>query len=227
MGAALDTLVITPRPLADYRNMFRLTDAELVAGPILDCPAGASPFGAQVRAMGGTVTSVDPAYTLPRAELADRIWSDLAALRVWADTAIDPADRDDRGTTDALMRWWEPAVDEFLRDYAEDERYVAAALPALPFPDRHFTLSLSSHLLFTYPHLMSFEAHLANVRELVRVTSGEVRVFPLADTTFTPYARLDEVRAVLLDGGVHTETRATDCTFKGAGEMLVCRRSET
>ena len=55
-------VAVTPRPLAAYRDMFMLTDDDLRAGPILDCPAGASPFGAQVRALGGEVVSVDPAW---------------------------------------------------------------------------------------------------------------------------------------------------------------------
>jgi hypothetical protein len=57
-------VVVTPRPPSDYRNMFLLDDG-LLEGPILDCPGGASPFGAQVRARGGIVVSVDPAYRQP------------------------------------------------------------------------------------------------------------------------------------------------------------------
>lgn len=226
MGVALDTLVITPRPLSDYRNMFLLTDEELVGGPILDCPAGSSPFGAQARARGGTVISVDPAYALPRAELAARIRSDLAKLRVWVDANLDMGNWDYLGTPDSLMRWWDLAVDYFLHDYAEDDdRYVAAALPSLPFPDKHFSLTLSSHLLFTYPNFLTFDAHVASVLELIRVTSGEVRVFPLVDTTSTVYPRLDEVRAALLEQGVDSEIRKSDCAYNtGGDQMLACWR---
>jgi len=42
-GRALGELAITSRPLHDYRNMFLLSDAELVAGPILDCPPARLP----------------------------------------------------------------------------------------------------------------------------------------------------------------------------------------
>lgn len=225
MGAALDSLVVTPRPLADYVNMFALTDEELVAGPILDCPAGASPFGAQVRARGGTVVSVDPIYAMPGTELTARIRADLARLRSWAYANQDPSTWDKFGTPDSVMRWWDLAVDYFLHDYAPDERYVAAALPTLPFPDKHFRLSLSSHLMFSYPHLMDFQAHVDNLWELVRVTEGETRIFPLLDTVSTPYARFDELRAALRERGVRTELRKADCAYKDEGEeMLVCTR---
>src|SRR5437588_812656 len=81
------------------------------AGPILDCPGGSSPFGAQVRARGGTVISVDPAYTMAKDELAARIRSDLAKLRVWVDANLDVGNWDYLGNPDALMRWWDLAVD--------------------------------------------------------------------------------------------------------------------
>lgn len=221
---ALDRLVVTPRPLADYRNMFLLTDAELTGGPILDCPAGASPFGAQVRARGGSVLSVDPAYARPRAELVEGIMGDLARLETWLSTNPEYANWAYLGSPGALLRAWELAVDFFLADFEPDgERYVTAALPALPFPDKHFSLTLSSHLLFTYPDFLSFEQHLAALLELVRVTRGEVRVFPLVDSASVRYERLDELRAALLGHDVRTEIRRAACAYNvGGDEMLVC-----
>jgi hypothetical protein len=222
---ALDKLIITPRPLADYRNMFLLTNEELFGGRILDCPAGASPFGAQVRARGGDVVSVDPAYAKPRAELAERIQADLAKLEPWLRANPDQPDWTYLGSPGALLRGFELAVDLFLADYtANGEHYVAAALPALPFPDKHFSLALCSHLLFTYPDFISLEAHLACVHELLRVTSGEVRIFPLVDSASVRYPQLDEVRATLREQGVHTEIRTAACAYNvGGDEMLVCR----
>ncbi len=223
---ALDTLVITPRPLSDYRNMFVLTDDELLAGPILDCPAGASPFGAQVRARGGNVVGVDPTYALPREELVARIGNDLARLDVWVNANVDGADWAYLGSPGALMRAWELAVDFFLTDYQPDgTRYVAASLPSLPFPDNHFTLALSSHLLFSYPDFLSFELHVASLLELARVTSGEVRAFPLVDTASVRYPRLDEVRAALDGHGIATEIRQANCAYNvGGDQMLVLGR---
>jgi len=225
LSGAIDKLVVTPRPLSDYRNMFLLTDDELLGGPILDCPSGASPFGAQVRARGGTVVSVDPAYRAGADELAARIGADRAMLRPWLHANLDNVDWAYLGSPDALFRHWELATDFFLADYEPDgERYVAAALPSLPFPDKHFSLTVSSHLLFTYPDLLTFDDHVAGLRELVRVTRGEVRAFPLVDTAAIVYTRLGEVRDALADLSVHTEIRPAACAYtKGGTDMLVCR----
>lgn len=224
MVIAIDKIVITPRALYDYRNMFLLTDDDLVAGPILDCPAGASPFGAQVRARGGTVVSVDLAYDLPLPELTGKIRSDLARLGDWMGMNVDMINWHYLGSPDALMSQWELAVDYFLADYANDgDRYLTATLPTLPFPDKHFSLVLSSHLLFTFPQYLSYETHLASLLELVRVSAGEARVFPLVDTTNTVYPRLDDLRADLLERGVHTEIRTAACSYnKGADQLLAC-----
>ena len=227
MATAIDKIVITPRALYDYRNMFLLTEDELIAGPILDCPAGASPFGAQVRARGGTVVSVDMAYELPRPELADKIRADLARLRGWIDANLDVGDWSYLGSPDSLMSQWEVAVDYFLADYANDgSRYRAATLPSLPFPDKHFRLVVSSHLLFTFPNFLTFDMHVDYLLELVRVSAGEVRVFPLMDSAGEFYPRLDDLRAVLLDSGVHTEIRKAACAYnKGGDLMLACWRA--
>lgn len=226
MVTAIDKIVITPRTLYDYRNMFLLTDDDLVAGPILDCPAGASPFGAQVRARGGTAVSADLAYQLPRPELEAKIRSDLANLWAWVDANLDVADWSYLGSPDSLMAQWEVAVDLFLADYANDGvRYLTVTLPTLPFPDKHFSLVVSSHGLFTFPQFLTFETHLDSLRELVRVSAGEARVFPLADTTATIYPRLGELRDALLADGIRSEVRKAACAYnKGCDQMLACWR---
>jgi len=69
----------------------------------------------------------------------------------------------------------------FLADYSSekrDERYIAAALPVLPFEDHSFDLALCSHFLFLYTEQLSEEFHLEAIREMCRV-ADEVRIFPL------------------------------------------------
>lgn len=228
-GPALGKLIVTPRPLFDYRNMFLLTDEELRAGPILDCPAGASPFAAQVRARGGQAVSVDPIYG-PRPEVEARVAADLARVHSWLTAGPVGLDWSYLGSADAMLRAFEVSADFFLADYAEESpHYVAAGLPALPFADREFRLTLSSHLLFTYPEYVTYAEHVAFLLEMVRVTAGEVRVCPVADPAGAPYPRLGEVREELAAHGVTTELRPARSAYsKGGDDILVCRRtSET
>jgi len=221
-------LAITPRALAEYRDMFLLTDDELTAGRILDCPGGASPFGAQVRARGGTVVSVDPYYELAPAALMRLVRDDLARTYAWTATQHDTVDWSYLGNPDSLRRSFEVAADLFAVDYAPDgERYVPARLPDLPFPDGHFRLALCSHLLFCYPEYLTFDEHLAGLLELDRVTAGEVRVYPLVDSMGTVYPRLDDVRAALADRGIRTEIRTANGSWHpGGDQLLACWKSE-
>lgn len=220
-------VAVTPRPLPAYRDMFLLDDHELLAGPILDCPAGASPFAAQVRARGGEVVSVDPAYAAP-VELVARARADVARIVAWQRTHPDGFDWTYLGSPDAMGELWAAAVAEFAADFAIDStRYVAAALPRLPFRDNQFALTVSGFLLFVYPDLLDLDDHRDALLELARVTRGEVRVFPLHDTTGEPYTRLADLRRALRERGVATEIRATDCSYApqpGSDRMLVCRR---
>jgi hypothetical protein len=224
-GPALGELIVTPRPLFDYRRMFLLTDDDLVAGPILDCPAGASPFGAQVRARGGTVVGVDPVYGA-REEIAARIAAALAHIHEWLLTDPPGLDWDFLGSPDAIIRAFEVSADFFLSDYAQGSpHYVNASLPSLPFADGEFRLTVSSHLLFTYPNYVSFEQHADYLVEMARVTSGEVRVCPVADSAGVRYPRLDDLRTELAGRGVRTELRRARSAYGAGGDdILVCTR---
>jgi hypothetical protein len=218
-------VAVTSRALADYRQMFLLSDDELRAGPILDCPAGTSPFGAQARARGGTVVSVDPAYEQDREELLNRSRSDIQRATAWVTANPQLVDWEHVGTPDAMRRAYELALDLFAADFALDgDRYVAAALPRLPFTDDSFRLALSSHLLFVYPQHLDLDAHEAAIQELVRVTHGEVRIYPLVDTLAQPYPHLDALLERLAQHGIVSELRRAECAWQpGGNRQLVCR----
>ena len=95
-------------------------------------------------------------------------------------------------------------------------------LPGLPFDDHAFALVLSSHLLFVYPDPFDAAAHLAAVIELARVASGEVRIFPLVDTTTALWPGLDALRRDLAAHGHASEVRSVPYEFiRGGVAMLV------
>jgi hypothetical protein len=209
----LGDIIVTARPFDEYAAMFDLHDADLLAGPVLDCPAGASGFAHGARALGADVTAVDPVYDAPHGDLIDRARRDTAFGNRYVRENPDTYAWDFFIDVDDHLTRRLGAVDAFDADRrAHADRYVAGALPAL----------LSSHLLFVYPDHFDTAAHLAGVRELARVCSGEVRMFPLVDTTTAPWPHLDQLRRDLERAGHGSEVRPVPYEFiRGGSEMLV------
>ena len=52
-------------------------------------------------------------------------------------------------------------------------------LPSLPFPDEHFDLTLVSYLLFVYEDQLDYDFHKQSLLEIMRVTRGEARLYPI------------------------------------------------
>ena len=106
---------------------------------------------------------------------------------------------------------------------AHPERYVVGSLPALPFDDGQFDLVLSSHFLFTYADRLDSEFHQRALVELLRVCSGEVRVFPLLDHGGHALGpMIEELLGRLRRGGTTAEVRPVAYEFqRGGNQMLV------
>ncbi|MFK0194058.1 class I SAM-dependent methyltransferase [Kitasatospora sp. NPDC090308] len=216
-------VLVTSRPLDEYCACFGLTRVELarLPGPVLDCPGGAAALAAEARALGCEVVAADPGYALGPHRLAalaaDGRATMAAAIR-----------RDPRSHLPALrrpekyLRSWDRARRLFTADAtAHPDRYVAAALPRLPFADGTFALTLSSYLLFAYPAVFGPVEQLRALRELVRVTApdGEVRVFPLYDERGRRCPHLTELRAALRHHRIASRVLRTGAT----GRVLVLR----
>ncbi len=74
--SGIGQMLVSSRSLAECRAMFALTKQDL-AGSMLDCPAGAASFTAEVNAAGGDATACDPIYAAHSAgELATRSWEE-------------------------------------------------------------------------------------------------------------------------------------------------------
>lgn len=107
-------------------------------------------------------------------------------------------------------------------------RYVAGALPRVPFGSNSFPLVLSANFLFLYSDRLGFEFYARALRELARVSADEVRVFPLAalDADRSPHLR--GVVAALREDGLAVESVPVHYEFQpGATEMLVLSGCES
>ena len=198
---------------------------------LLDCPGGPGSLPALLRSHGLDVTAVDPLYALPPAELRQRALADLEHTM-----AIQAASEELRPDFDlqACRQEHLQTLELFLADReAHPECYRAGALPELPFPDGHFDLVLSGHLLFAYAPcrdggLMAGEGldlawHRLALAELCRVSCREVRLYP-AHTVDRVVRRHPYAEALLADlpagwRGRFME-RSYDQGFKGCLEGL-------
>jgi hypothetical protein len=225
VARGLGDIIVSSRPYDEYRAMFGLTDAEILAGLVLDCPGGAGSFAAEVRDRGGRAVCADPAYTTPPEELVEGAKAGFERGLRYLDENRDSYVWTFFRDVDDLVARRGAALDRFAEDFrGPDERYVAAALPALPFPDGAFRLALSGYLLFAYPDHLDDAEHEAGLRELLRVAREEVRLYPLIDTAYARHPRIDTLRRMVEAEGVGTEVRRVDYGFqRGASEVLILR----
>src|SRR4051812_39874178 len=171
-------MLVSSRSYDEYAAMFALS-AEDLSGTVLDCSAGAASFVTVAASRGVRAYAIDPAYALPRGDLANSVHEDLARGSSIADAHPDRFVWDWFGSREARGAMRKAAGARFLSDIAtRPQRYVAAELPRLPLRDDGVDLVLCSHLLFTWADVLGLDWHLAAALELVRVAGREVRVFP-------------------------------------------------
>jgi hypothetical protein len=227
----IDRVAFIGRTYDEYVRIFGLDDSLLRQGRILDCPAGAASFAAEADRSGSDVVACDILYDLPPDELIakgerdiklihDKV-GEVSHLYVWDYYR----DRED------LVALRTKALTQFAEDLKggiAQGRYVKASLPRLPFADDAFSVVLSGHFLFLYGDMLDLAFHKACLMELVRVSSGEVRIFPLCGLDAKPYRHLEEILAFLDSQGVNTEIRKVPFEFqRGANRMMSLRRRQT
>ncbi|GAA0676986.1 hypothetical protein ACFQDG_05260 [Natronoarchaeum mannanilyticum] len=211
------------RTFEEYRDMFDLDPGDIDGRAILDCPAGVASFVAEARDRGASAVGVDPVFERAPEGLARECRSDFRATADQIREKPELFDWEYYGTVENRVGYLKDAHERFLRDFsANGDRYVPATLPNLPFADDAFSLTLSANFLFLYSDRLDYEFHLDALRELCRVTSEELRVFPLAGLDTEPYDQLDDVIAALRDEGYDAEIRGVSYEFQeGVSDMLV------
>lgn len=210
------------RTFTEYRRMFALDVEDLGGRSVLDCPGGPGSFAAVASEVGAAVTAVDPMYGPPASALGEEcaaaVRRSLGQLREKRDLFVWSF----YGDVETRGRFLRAAAERFLADYAlHSGRYVAAALPDLPFASNAFDLVLSGNFLFLYDDRLSREFHVRALGELARVAGDEVRVFTLASLDRERSALVDPVAEDLRAQGLGVERREVPYEFQpGATEML-------
>ena len=218
----LDGIVPWGRTADEYEAFFALHQVDADAR-ILDCGGGPSSFAAEWAARGRRVVAVDPIYKFEDREIRARFDATCEPMRAGMLNARQRFVWDFYRSPEAVVERRRRALDLFLADRALGTgRYVAAALPDLPFGGRTFDLVLCSHLLFLYSADLNAEMHVASIREMLRVGS-EVRIFPLLDLHGRPSSHVEPTLAALRH---RTKAQLVDVAFefqRGARQMLRVR----
>jgi hypothetical protein len=206
-------VVLLGRTLEEYAQFFSLDVEALRGKKILDVAGGVSSFTAEARAKGIEVTAFDRIYGADAEEIQKRCEHDLGevaaaigskAVYCW----------DFYKTPEGMRAFRERAYKTFVADYRNRPGwYVAGELPRLPFADREFDLTLVSYLLLVYEEQLSYEFHLDTLRELMRVTRGEIRIYPIVTFEAEPSKYLERLREEPDFEGWNFEVIATGFEF--------------
>jgi len=215
-------ILVTSRSFEEYVAFFDL-DPHHLPTRVLDCSAGASSFVAEAHARGIEAFAADPAYDQNDLDFAKRANSGMTGGNAMIDANSKQFTFDWYGTSQRRAAMREAALRLFHEHRrSHPERYIAAALPRLPFADTSFKLALCSHLLFTWATQLDEQWHLDAFIELCRVAE-EVRVFPLVlQGTGQQVEFLPRLRARLRDGfGISSQIVSVPYEFQvGAHHML-------
>ncbi len=220
----IDRIAFFGRTYAEYLSMFGLNEQLLRQGAILDCPAGASSFTAEAHQLGLDATACDIMYNHNADELIEKCKMDIQHVFEKFDEVEHLYVWDYYKNKDEVITLRKKALKLFAEDFSaefKEKRYVKAELPHLPFPDKSFSLVLSGNFLFLYGDRLDLDFHKACIKELIRVCSGEVRIFPLVGLDAKPYPYLDEILSFLDSNNIKVEIIKVPFEFqKGANKML-------
>ena len=213
-GLGLDRVVLLGRTFEEYSRYFSIDPAQWRGRRVLDVASGVSSFAAEANALGLEVTACDPIYDLDVEVIRPRCIADLNhvldsifGLTVYRWAFYQNPER--------LRGFRERAYRAFLEDYAKwgRQRYVPGLLPNLPFADGTFDLTLVSYLLLVYEEQLDFDFHLRAVLELMRVTRGELRLYPMVNFEGERSAHLARLERELPALGFRIELIETDFEF--------------
>lgn len=217
-----DGLFVSARSRAEYEGMFDLSFSRSAHKRILDCGAGGASFVAEWVQAGGKARACDSLYSEPLTAQAAAVLSGVerAAQNITDEPHLYVWDVFESPARHRAAR--QRAAEVFLADIgAHRERYVAASLPTLPFEDGGFDLVLSSHLLFAYSRSLTLDDHLAYMREMMRVASEEVRIYPLIGFEGDASGLVDAVVSDATARGFRCSRRRAAYHFlRGATEYL-------
>ena len=177
----LKDIVLIGRRFMEYCRIFSLNETILAGGKILDAASGVSSFCAEANKLGYKVTASDIIYRFGEEQIAEKCRADQEDVMRQMQVLKDMYVWDFFNDVAALRAYRAEAARLFIEDFRKygTERYIAAEYPHTGFKDNEFSLSLCSHFLFMYEDRLDYDFHKQTICELARITSDQIRIFPL------------------------------------------------
>jgi hypothetical protein len=150
---------------------------------ILDVASGVSSFCAEASRQGFKVTASDRIYTFSPSEIELKCGQDLDMIIKQLPGVADLYVWNFFKDIESLKAQRERAYRVFTEDFKNygTRRYVPVEYPSTNFLNKQFTISLVSHFLFLYEDKLNYDFHKKTIMELLRITSKEIRIFPIVN----------------------------------------------
>ncbi|MDH4184726.1 MAG: hypothetical protein OEV92_10915 [Nitrospinota bacterium] len=223
-GIQLDAIPLNGRSLEEYRAIFGLDLRKLAGKRILDAAAGPASFSLEAAQAGAQAIALDPAYALGADRILALSMAQIADIRQKITPVTDRYRWSFYKDPEDLRRRREDVTRRFIDDISRiggPARYLAAALPRLPFADGAFHMTLCSHFLFLFSDRLDYQFHLAALLELARVTQEEALVYPVVGMDGKPYAHMNRLLTDLAAHNVKGYLAPTEFEFlRGAKHLL-------
>ncbi len=179
----LKSIALIGRTFEEYYNIFDLKNNLLKNEIILDVASGVSSFCAEANRQGFNVTASDKIYTFSTTEIEQKCREDLEMIIKQLPGVADLYVWDFFKDIESLKTQREKAYRSFIEDFKSHGTniYVSVEYPSTDFLNEQFTISLMSHFLFLYEDKLNYDFHKRTIRELLRITSKEIRIFPIVN----------------------------------------------
>ncbi len=225
---ALERIVFLGRTFDEYVHMFSLSDEVLKGKKILDCPAGACSFTTIGNQKGLDITACDIAYYHSVRELEHKGLEDINHAMFQMEKVKGKYKWSFFKTIEELRKHRKSALHNCVADMVtHPERYNPVTLPSMPFKDNEFDILLSAHFLFMYADRLDYDFHLSTIKEMLRVTKEEIRIFPIVDLEGNRYEHLDRLYTFLHERGCSVEEKVVPYEFQeNANMMLVIKKNK-
>lgn len=218
----LEDIVLIGRTFEEYYKMFELREISK-DNRILDVASGVSSFCAEANLKDYNVTASDRIYCFSGSEIEKKCAKDLKIVLEKLQDVRNAYKWGYFKDVDALRENRESAYKAFIADFKEkgNNRYIFTEFPKTQFKDNQFTISLVSHFLFLYDEHLDYEFHKKTILELIRITSNEIRIFPIVNLRYNRSSFVNELMQDPEFANYEMEIQKVDYEFlKNGNEML-------